>query len=108
MFLYLNFTFYYTMSELSTYLDTLSKEYLALHTKKEDLFWEAKMGLGADHADSQRRESEAEVAVSKFIQNPKYLNKLREFENAGSATPDELIALKGWLLFFGANVIEDP
>jgi oligoendopeptidase F len=96
------------MSELSTYLDTLSKEYLALHTKKEDLFWEAKMGLGADHADSQRRESEAEVAVSKFIQNPKYLNKLREFENAGSATPDELIALKGWLLFFGANVIEDP
>ncbi len=95
------------MSELSTYLDQLSKDYLVLHTKKEDAFWEAKMGLGSDPALSQKKCSDAEVAVSKFIQNADYLKKLRAFSKDG-ATPDELIALKGWEMFFEANVIEDP
>ena len=95
------------MSELSAYLDQLSKDYLALHTKKEDAFWEAKMGLGSDPTESQKKCSDAEVAVSKFIQNADYLKKLRAFSKDG-ATPDELIALKGWEMFFEANVIEDP
>ncbi len=96
------------MSELSIYLDTLSKEYLALHTKKEDAFWEAKMGLGKNPAESQQKCSDAEIAVSKFIQNADYLKKLREIEKQSSPTPDEMIALNGWKMFFDANVIEDP
>jgi oligoendopeptidase F len=96
------------MSELSTYLDTLSKEYLNLHTKKEDLFWEAKMGLGEDPAESQRKQSEAEIAVSKFIQDAGKLKKLRELQMQATPSPDELIALNGWKMFFEANVIEDP
>lgn len=95
------------MSELSAYLNTLSEEYLKLHTKKEDAFWEAKMGLGSDPAVSQKKCSDAEVAVSKFIQNADYLKKLRSLSQDG-ATPDELIARKGWEMFFEANVIEDP
>jgi hypothetical protein len=96
------------MSELSAYLDSLSKEFLALHTKKEDAFWEAKMGLGSDPVLSQKKCSEAEIAVSKFIQDAGKLKKLRELEAEPNATADEKLALKGWKLFFDANVIEDP
>lgn len=111
------------MSELSAYLDSLSKDYLALHTQKENYFWEAKMGLGADPAASQHKCSDAEIAVSKFIQDAGKLKKLREFEAAiphpalsqvtkekmGEGEElDEMIALKGWKMFFEANVIEDP
>ncbi len=96
------------MSELSAYLDSLSNEYLALHTKKEDAFWEAKMGLGTDAARSQQKCSDAEIAVSKFIQDAGKLKKLRELEKKFTATRDELIALDGWKMFFEANVIEDP
>ncbi|MFI5265049.1 MAG: M3 family metallopeptidase, partial [Candidatus Kapaibacterium sp.] len=96
------------MSELSAYLDQLSSDYLALHTKKEDAFWEAKMGLGADPTESQKKCSDAEVAVSKFIQDAGKLKKLRDLEKQFSASRDELIALDGWKMFFEANVIEDP
>src|SRR5258708_36705693 len=96
------------MSELSTYLDELSADYLALHTKKEDAFWEAKMGLGTDPALSQKKCSEAEIAVSKFIQDAGKLRKLRELEKEPDATADEKIALKGWRMFLEANMIEDP
>ncbi|MDP4221214.1 MAG: M3 family metallopeptidase, partial [Bacteroidota bacterium] len=96
------------MSELAAYLDQLSRDYLALHTKKEDAFWEAKMGLGSDPAESQKKCSDAEIAVSKFIQDPGKLEKLRELEKQTTPTSDEMIALKGWKMFFDANVIEDP
>ncbi|MEP7233829.1 MAG: M3 family metallopeptidase [Ignavibacteriota bacterium] len=96
------------MSELSTYLDELTTNYLAVHTKKENAFWEAKMGLGADPTESQKKCSDAEVAVSKFIQDAGKLKKLRELEKQFSASTDELIALDGWKMFFEANVIEDP
>ena len=96
------------MSELSEYLNNLSKDYLALHTAKEDAFWEARMGLGIDPAISQQKCSDAEIVVSKFIQNADLLKKLRELEKESTPTPDEAITLKGWIMFFDANVIEDP
>ncbi|MEI8133452.1 MAG: M3 family metallopeptidase [bacterium] len=94
------------MTEISLYLHELSTNFLAVHTHKEDAFWEAKMGLGADPAISQQKCSDAEIAVSKFIQDNGKLKRLRELQSNNTASADERIALNGWTKFFEANVIE--
>ena len=40
-------------AELLAHLDALDSAYAGLHTQKEDAFWFAKMGLGADGDQSQ-------------------------------------------------------
>src|SRR4051812_2913018 len=95
------------MAEVSELLDQLSNEFLTVHTRKEDIFWETKMGLGQDPQESQRRLSKAEIEVNHFIQDASRIKVLREMEPAVKSD-DELKALRGWIHMFSANAIEDP
>ena len=68
------------MAEISQVLDRLAEEYLNVHVSKEGLFWETKMGLGADPMESQRKLSEAEIIAQQFIQDVKRLSALTALE----------------------------
>ncbi len=93
---------------LAATLDALKDQFTALHTRKEDLFWDAKMGLSDDPAATQRAHSEAEVAMNRFLQDPSRIADLRGYESRGEGSPDERRALAGWIALFAANTIESP
>lgn len=96
-------------NELSQFIEQLNNDFLTLHQKKEDLFWEAKMGLGADAAASQQKLNKADIEAQQFNQNAETLKKLKELEKSsnGNTTDEDKKALKGWINFFSANAIED-
>ncbi len=95
------------MSVLANFLDQLSSQFITLHRRKENAFWDSKMGLSADAALSQQTTSEAEIAMNSFAQDAKNLKHLRELASAVPVTTDESIAVKGWEKYFEANAIED-
>lgn len=96
------------MSSLSAFLRDLSDQYLALHTGKEDLFWQAKMGLATDSQKAQEDLGRAEIALNRFVQSPDRLKRLRDLDGSGAGSDDERRVLRGWIDMFAARVIEDP
>ena len=96
------------MSELHATLENLKDEYLSRHTRKEDLFWIAKMGLSADAAAAQRELGEAEIALNAFLQDTDRLRQLRALERTGQGTAEEKRILAGWIALFAAHGVEDP
>jgi oligoendopeptidase F len=96
------------MKPFSQFLDELNNEFLQLHTTKEDLFWQAKMGLADNVTEVQHRHTEAEIAFNRFAQDATKLAELRRYEGGDELSENERIALAGWKMFFEANVIEDP
>lgn len=92
-------------------LSRLKDEFLALHERKEDLFWVARMGTADDPDLANRDLAEAEVTLNRFLQDPEQLASLRALESA-EGTPDrseeEQRVLRGWLAMLGANVIASP
>src|SRR5690349_18559892 len=92
-----------SMSSLTKYIDGLNSEFLTLFTKKEDSFWESKMGLSSDPGKSQQQTSEAEIAVNHFMQDASKLAKLRDLATSVKPTVDESVAVGGWEKFFEAN-----
>lgn len=93
---------------LATHLRDLRNEYLALHTHKEDLFWQAKMGLTADAEKAQDALGHAEIAVNRFLQSPERLKRLRDLERTNDGSDTDRHVLRGWIAMLGAHVIEDP
>jgi hypothetical protein len=101
-------------TETRAFFDDLNHEYLAVHRRKEDLFWATYMATSDDHAGF----AEAEKAYKAFISDPKRLAAVRERiarleaggEWADGACSDKggdlLAGLRGWRAFFEANVIE--
>jgi oligoendopeptidase F len=106
------------MKAIRDFFDDLNHDYLAVHRKKEDLFWATHMATSDDHAAF----AEAEKAYKAFVSDPRRLeavrDKLRLLGDAGeksdagageesAAEAAELRAgLLGWRAFFEANVIE--
>lgn len=86
-------------------LSDLSSTFLALHTKKEDLFWESKMGLASDAAASARALGSAENDLNAFLQDPSRLASLKTMTSAASAS--ERHVLDGWVRFFECYTIAD-
>src|SRR3954463_9190035 len=93
-----------TNTSAASYLDALDERYAALHTAKEDAFWSAKMGLGADPGQSQAELDARDLALQQFLQAPKQLTGIRELRS--SAETDELrLRLDGWERTFAAHTI---
>ncbi len=96
------------MTTPTEYFDTLNLDYLAVHRKKEDLFWTTYMGT----SDDQEGFARAETQWTAFISDPNRLPEVRGQLKALKSKPDfarksEIVTgLKGWLAFFEANVIE--
>jgi oligoendopeptidase F len=85
------------------YFNRLNQDYLALHRRKEDLFWSTYMGTSDDQAGF----TAAEQAYKGFCANPARLPELREMLGQAEETSLKR-GLSGWLAFFECNVIEDP
>jgi hypothetical protein len=96
------------MGTPTSLLHDLRDRYLELHTRKEDLFWAAKMGLTDDPDATARALSDAEIALNRFLQDPERLRVLRAAESDPTATDAERKTLRGWIAMFAAHVIEDP
>ena len=96
------------MSTMQTMLAEMKEQFLALHERKEDLFWVTKMGTADDAEAAGRQMAEAEIAVNRFLQDPARLRRLRDLEASGEGTDEQKRVLAGWIATLGANVVEDP
>ena len=96
------------MNDIRRTLTELKDEYLRRHTRKEDQFWVAKMGLADDAERAQRELGEAEIDLNRFLQDPDRLAALRALEASGAGTGEEKAILRGWIATFAAHVVEDP
>jgi len=90
------------IASITTFVTDLNRRYLALHTAKEELFWQTKMGLSTDYDAFNL----AEEALTAFKSDT---DRLRQCRALLQGCPDDALAvtLKGWIAFFEANVIED-
>lgn len=97
------------MTELAAHLADLRQRFLALHTRKEDLFWTVKMGLSTDPAAEHAAQGEADLAYQSFIQDPERLTTLRRLEAAHPLADGHplKVELEGWIRFFGCYSLED-
>jgi oligoendopeptidase F len=102
-----------TQSDIRGFFDDLNHEYLAVHRRKEDLFWATYMGTSDDHAGF----AAAETAWKEWIADPGRLAAVRVHLAAAEALPggagpagaerEELLAgLRGWLSLFETNIVE--
>ncbi|HEY0468428.1 MAG TPA: hypothetical protein VGC79_29735, partial [Polyangiaceae bacterium] len=87
------------------YLDALDERYAALHTAKEDAFWAAKMGLGADAQQAQSELDAHDLALQQFLQASDQLTRLRELQVEND---EQRLRIEGWLRTFGAHTIDSP
>jgi hypothetical protein len=86
-------------------LDDLNRQYLELHTGKENSFWSTMMGLaGADPEDFTRRE----ITLKQFIGDASWIPRLRTTLDTTDLSESEREGLQGWLRFFEVNAIEQP
>ncbi len=90
------------MNRIDRAIVDLNREYAALHTRKEELFWATKMGITREYDAF----NDAENALQAFRQDGKRLAAVRSL--AADATTDaQRTTLKGWIHFFECGVIED-
>jgi oligoendopeptidase F len=95
--------------DIRHFFDDLNHDYLAVHRKKEELFWATYMATSDEHALF----AEAEKAYKAFISDPAKLEAVRsrlallEGGPAETAEAAELLSgLRGWRAFFEAHAIE--
>ncbi len=87
----------------------LNQDYLAVHKRKEDLFWDTYMATSDDHAGF----ASAEQAYKDFISDPVKLQETRRHlailaDQPASEQRDALIkGLQGWLQLFECNIIDN-
>jgi len=102
-------------SGVRDFFDRLNRGYLAVHQKKEELFWSVYMAVSDDHGAL----AEAEKEFKAFISDSGTLAAVREgieaLEAAGFAPGfsasdggELLEGMRGWRSLFEANVIESP
>ena len=93
----------------SRFVDALNRSYNELHTRKEDAFWTAYMGLGADPEAARAELDRLEIEWKRFVSDPERLESVRaELASEMARTPgDETarVALAGWLRTFEAHAI---
>ena len=91
------------------FLDDLNRSYSELHTRKEDAFWAAYMGLSADAEAARAELDRLEIELKGFLQDPERLaavrRELEAVEASGEAGEEELVSLRGWLATFEAHAI---
>lgn len=92
----------------TSYLNTLNHQYLTIHRKKEDLFWETYMGTSDDHDGSAKAQTE----WTSFLSNPEKIVEIeQQLINAQSITDAKektvtIAGLQGWLAMFKSHSIE--
>ena len=93
------------MHNAKQYFDSLNKDYLAVHRKKEDLFWSTYMGT----SDQSDEFAESEKQWADFISNAKRITEIKTLlkELPENQENKHLIhGLRGWLALFESNALE--
>ncbi|MBL8967380.1 MAG: hypothetical protein JNG85_10235 [Spirochaetaceae bacterium] len=102
------------LSTIRVFFDDLNHEYLAVHRRKEDLFWATYMATSGDHDGFARAEKEWKA----FVADSGRLSAVRDriaalkapsppISPADEAERAELLAgLEGWRALFEANTVE--
>lgn len=92
------------ISMLTKTLDDFNREYVTLHVKKEDLFWDTYMGIEKNPEPLEV----AENALKAYVSDPIRFQEVREALDAlqSQGQLNERQGLEGWLAFFEANGIE--
>jgi oligoendopeptidase F len=98
------------MQEAGAFFNRLNRNYMAVHSAKENLFWSTYMGTSDDQAGF----AAAEKRYKQFISDSARLRAVGRHLATAEATPDGpgkaalIHGLKGWRQFFECNVIADP
>ena len=88
-------------------LDQFNREYLDVHTKKENLFWTTYMGVEKDPHALEKAETDYKAYISDPTRLKEVRASLAEAKKNG-VSAEELTALKGWEDFFSAHSVESP
>lgn len=97
-----------SLAAAQAFFDQLNLDYIAVHKRKEDLFWATYMATSDDHEGFGR----AETDYKAFISDPARLAATRAQLAAAEAAPasadrDALVhGLRGWLALFDANIVD--
>jgi len=97
------------MEQVREFFNRLNQDYLKVHKKKEDLYWDIYMAISDDEAAF----SQAEQAYKAFVSDPVKLAEVRAQLAALESAPggDEKNALqhglRGWLDLFESNIISN-
>ncbi|RJO68562.1 MAG: peptidase M3 [Myxococcales bacterium] len=89
-------------AEIASFIASLNAQYARLHTAKEELFWQTKMGMSADYDAFNA----AEAVLQSFRQNVAHLHECRDLLKSDAIDAAQTETLNGWVHFFEANVIE--
>jgi oligoendopeptidase F len=97
------------LKEALVFFDQLNRDYMAVHSAKETLFWSTYMGTGNDHAGFTAAEKRYKQFVSDSVRLRAVRRHLATVEAAPDAPGKEALihGLKGWRQFFEVNVIEN-
>ncbi|MEM6731087.1 MAG: M3 family metallopeptidase [Myxococcota bacterium] len=97
-------------TDVSRFVDELNHRYEALHTRKEDAFWAAYMGLTSNPDSARKRLEDAEIELQRWLRDTERLERveslLEEVEASGNeCSEDDLVALRGWSRTLRAHAI---
>lgn len=97
-------------NDVSTFVDELNHEYEERHTRKEDAFWSAYMGLTQDADAAQKRLESAEIDLQRWLRDDTRRREVHEtleaVENGDrTVSEDDLVALRGWARTLDAHSI---
>jgi hypothetical protein len=92
----------------ASFVRELNHAFEERHTRKEDAFWTAYMGLASDPAHARAELDAREIEWSSFLRDPERLARVRaELQAAqNDASADDLLALRGWQATLAAHTIE--
>ncbi|MFM2482536.1 M3 family metallopeptidase [Celerinatantimonas sp. YJH-8] len=92
------------------FLNDLNHQYLAIHRRKEDLFWETYMGTSDDHEGS----AAAQTQWTHFLSDASHIAEVKAQIEMAQHIADQkeqqatVQGLQGWLAMFQAHAIESP
>ncbi|WP_217531758.1 M3 family metallopeptidase [Vibrio metschnikovii] len=92
----------------SAYLNQLNQDYLAIHRRKEDYFWQTYMGISDDQAGATKAQTEWTHFLSQGSRIEEIRQQIAAAENISDNEQREqtLQGLNGWLAMFQAHAIE--
>ncbi|EOU2462815.1 M3 family metallopeptidase [Vibrio navarrensis] len=92
----------------TSYLNQLNHQYLTIHRRKEDFFWETYMGISDDHQGS----TQAQTQWTNFLAQADKIAEIKQQLQAAEQITDQQEksatkqGLQGWLNMFESHAIE--
>jgi len=98
----------FNMESAQDYFDQLNDDYLAVHRKKEDLFWSTYMATSNQQAEADQAEKDWNGFISDSNRITEIKSLLSELKTASINADNKALihGLTGWLTLFESNALE--